>query len=160
MKTLAVLLALAVSNGQAVSYDCQAEKQLILMSDNGEWSYNAGDVEKSQRDTFRWKFLVSQGDGDTLIVSHDPGILDAIGLGGTYPVTAIAPGQFAFSTTKESNCLFTEFSCGALVEISDIDDRKASFSLVPMGSLIKEDESREIFQMVMLGTCKKIEVSE
>lgn len=160
MKTLAVLLAIAVPNGQAVSYDCQAEKQLILMSDNGQWSYNAGDVEKSQRETFQWNFLVSQSENDTLTVSHDPGILDAIGLGGTYPATAIAPGQFAFATTKESNCLFTELSCGGLVEISEIDDQKASFSLVPMGSVANEDGTREIFQLVLLGTCKKTEVTE
>ncbi|MXO90344.1 hypothetical protein [Pontixanthobacter aquaemixtae] len=157
MSLLAILAALATTSGHSTTYDCQAEKQLVLMSDKGEWNYSASDVDKDSRDTFRWTFVATRAANGAITVSHDPGILDAVGVGGDYPAMSLAPGQFAFSTNKSENCLFTELGCGALVEISDIDKRKASFSLTPMGSVIMEDERREILQLIMLGTCKKSE---
>lgn len=164
MKSLAFLLALvasgAASGEPSVAYDCQAEKQILLMTDNGEWSYSANDIDRANKDTFRWTFVTSNQADGSMSVAHDPGVLDMIGLGGTYDATVIAPGQFAFATKKDQNCLFTELACGALVEISDIDDRKASFSLVPMGSTKTDDDRREIFQLVMLGTCKKSAVKQ
>ena len=157
----ALILASVLAGSAPVEYDCVAEKQILLMSDEGKWSYNAGDVARDQRDVFKWKFIVRPGDEEgSLTVSHDPGIMDAVGVGGEYDAIPLAPGQFAFSTSKEGNCLFTELGCGAMVEISDINAKKASFSLVPMGSVKQQDDTREIFQMVMLGTCKKAEVKQ
>jgi hypothetical protein len=148
-------LTLATVSETAVEYDCQTEKQLLMRSDKGKWAYSAIDVARQDRETFRYKFSVINDTDGRRSVTHKPGILDAIGLGGTYEATNIAQGQFAFATQKASNCLFTELACGALVEISDIDDKRASFSVTPMGSVKMEDGRREIMQMVMLGTCKK-----
>jgi len=150
-----LLLSLAAVSDAPVSYDCQAEKQIVVQSKKGDWNYSAGDVSKDSRETFRYAFDVVETAEGSLSVTHAPGIVDALGLGGTYEVTKIAPGQFAFATRKASNCLFTELACGALVEISDIDEKKASFSLVPMGSVKTQGDNREILQLIMLGTCKK-----
>ena len=158
MKSLAILLGLALSSGNPVSYDCQAEQQILVMSDKGDWSYSGDAVDRESRETFRWMFVVSRGPDGTTSVSHAPSIIDALGVGGTYTATEIAPGQFAFATTKDENCLMTELGCGALVEISDIDDRNASFSISPMGSVKMEDGRREIMQLIMVGTCKKSEL--
>lgn len=154
---IATLLALtlATASETAVEYDCQTEKQLLMRSDKGKWSNSAIDVARQDRETFRYKFVVTNGSDGRRTVIHNPGILDAIGLGGTYTASDIAQGQFAFATQKASNCLFTELACGALVEISDIDDSRASFSITPMGSVKMENGRREIMQMVMLGTCRK-----
>ena len=158
MIALSLLLSVAALVDPPVQYDCQAEKQLVLQSDQGDWNYSAGDVDPQQREVFRWTFVAAKSTDGAITVTHDPGILDALGLGGTYKARVIAPGQFAFATEKAQNCLFTELACGALVEISDIDEDSASFSLVPMGSVKMQDGSREILQFVMLGTCQKLEV--
>ncbi|NMW31503.1 hypothetical protein HKD42_05475 [Altererythrobacter sp. RZ02] len=154
---LAVAASLA---GAGIEYDCTAEKRVLLMSDESDWSYSADKVTREEQETFRWTFVTSRSEDGSLLVSHDPGILDALGLGGQYLATEIAPRQFAFATRKDSNCLFTEEACGALVQISDFSEKKASFSIVPMGSVLKENGDRENFQMVMLGTCKKSKVAQ
>ena len=158
LAALAAVFPVSV-HAQTVEYDCQAEKQLVLMSDNSKWNYNASDIDKDNRAVFRWKFVLER-QGEQSTISHETGILDAVGVAGSYEPVWIAPGQFAFATSKGQNCLFTEQACGALIEISDTSDTKASFSLVPMGSVKKEDGSREIFQIVMLGNCKRSEVSQ
>tara|TARA_B100000678_G_C17914625_1_gene384757 strand:- start:59 stop:541 length:483 start_codon:yes stop_codon:yes gene_type:complete len=157
MINLFLLAALATFDGGAVRYDCQAEKQLLMQSNSGDWSFSAQTVDRDQREMFSWTFDAVRGEDGSLTVVHEPGILDALGVGGEYEAVDIAPGQFAFSTRKESNCLLTELGCGALVEISDIGQKRASFTITPMGSIKMQDGSREILQMVMLGTCQKSE---
>lgn len=157
---LPTILAFAMAAPVSVEYDCQADKQIVLMSKGTKWNYNSGDVDTANREVFSWKFVTQKSENAPLTVSHNPGILDAVGVGGTYETIQIAPGQFAFATKKDRNCLFTELACGALVEISDINKSKAIFSLVPVGSVEQEDGSRDILQMVMLGSCKRTEIAK
>ena len=156
---IATLMAIATAVS-ATSYDCVAEQQVALVSEGDNWSSNSQRVSRDQSETFSWTFVVTRDEDGAIRVEHDPGILDALGLGGQYDAFSIAEGQFAFSTFKGRNCMLTELACGTLVEISDINDREAIFSITPTGSIRQNDGSREVFQLIMLGTCSKTEVTE
>lgn len=154
-----IALAFFAAVMPATSYDCTAERQLAVTTRGDEWRTNSQPVGRAERETFSWTFLLMETDDGTQRISHEAGILDAMGLAGEHEVIQLAEGQFAFTTTKERNCLFTEQSCAALVEISDIDDETAMFSITPAGSVRQSDGTREIFQMIMLGSCTKTEVT-
>ena len=152
----AIVLAAAAG---AIQYDCTAEQQVGVTSSGNSWSVNQSEVDSGQREIFSWTFIVKpQADGSRT-VSHQAGVMDALGLAGEYPLVPLADGQFAFSSTKARNCIFTEEACSALVEISDVDNRNSIFTLTPTGSVRREDGTREIMQIVFMGRCKRKEVA-
>lgn len=154
MSILLALFLAPIAQGTVVEYDCVAEKQSVVMSDGTEWLQNSSEVDEASRETFSYTFVATTALDGTINVSHNPA-LDIVGLKGEYTAVPLAPGQFAFSSYKPENCLFTELACTSLIEISDVNEDSAVFTLTTAGSVRNEDGTRSVLQMMFLGTCKK-----
>ena len=154
---LAAPALVGAADGSGIRYDCTLERQIMLVSNGGEWSQTPQAIP--ELDSEQWKFSVeTDRSGKRAVVRYEP---DMMQLSGTHDLVWLAPGQFAFTPAFGGPCLFTEKACVALVEVSDVDESKALVSVAPAGSVLEPDSGRRnVLQMISLGSCRRTKVSK
>jgi hypothetical protein len=149
---LLLAAAAAAASGEA-HYDCVVDRQQVLTANGAGWNQSQVKFEGAQQADWRFTVDLATGEHPQARVRWDK---DLVQIAGTHPVIRLAPGYFAFVPVRASGCLFTEEACVAIVELSDGDEGKASFLILPAGLALNADTGkRSLFQVTSVGHCSR-----
>ena len=162
---MSVLLSLAVAYSIVVlqRYDCAMDHQVVISSKGAEWAMGSNPI--ADKDLAIWRptlelTKVSLGDAiqDEVRVTWNEDIAQ---IRGSHHFQWLAPGQFAFSSERQSACTFTEKGCVSMVEVSDVDERTALISITPAGSAHDSKAgTRSFLHLISLGKCTRTKVAK